>query len=57
MDYPDRYPAIIRAVTREDIQRVALKYLHPDRGILVVVGDLAKAQVPSYNAKENCTLP
>jgi len=55
MDYPDRYPAIIRAVTREDIQRVALKYLHPDRGILVVVGDLAKAQVPSYNAKESCT--
>ncbi|MCI0484151.1 MAG: insulinase family protein [candidate division NC10 bacterium] len=39
MDYPDRYPEIIRAVTREDIQRVARKYLHPDKGTLVVVGD------------------
>ncbi|MFQ5960728.1 MAG: M16 family metallopeptidase [Candidatus Methylomirabilales bacterium] len=46
MDYPQRYPEIIRAVTREDVLRVARKYLHPDRGILVVVGDQDKANLP-----------
>ncbi len=46
MNYPERYPAIIKAVTREDILRVARKYLHPDRGILVVVADPDKAKLP-----------
>jgi zinc protease len=45
MNYPERYPAIIKAVTREDILRVARKYLHPDRGILVVVADPDKAKL------------
>ncbi|MFQ5656211.1 MAG: M16 family metallopeptidase [Candidatus Methylomirabilales bacterium] len=45
MDYPDRYPEIIQAVTREDVQRVARKYLHPDRSVLVVVADQAKAKL------------
>ena len=46
MDYPERYPEIIRAVTREDILRVARKYLHPDRGILVILADPAQAKLP-----------
>ncbi|MFQ5802009.1 MAG: M16 family metallopeptidase [Candidatus Methylomirabilales bacterium] len=46
MDYAERYPKIIRAVTREDVLRVAREYLHPDQGILVMVADLAKAQLP-----------
>jgi zinc protease len=46
MDYPERYPEIIRAVTREDVLRVARRYLHPDRGILVVVADPAEAKIP-----------
>ena len=46
MDFPERYPEIIRAVTREDILRVAREYLHPDRGILVVMADPAKATLP-----------
>ena len=46
MDYPERYPAIIKAVTRDDVLRVARKYLHPDRGILVVIADPDKAKLP-----------
>lgn len=46
MDYPERYPEIIRAVTREDVLRVAREYLYLDRGILVVVADPAKATLP-----------
>jgi zinc protease len=46
MEYPERYPEIIRAVTREDVLRVARKYLRPDQGILVVVADLDKAKLP-----------
>ncbi len=43
MDYPEKYPAIIRGITKEEILRVARKYLHPDRTILVVVGNLKEA--------------
>ena len=46
MDYPERYPDLIHAVTRDDILRVARAYLHPDAGILVVVADPGKAQLP-----------
>jgi zinc protease len=35
----DRY----RAVTRQDIQRVARKYLHPDQLTLLVVGDVRES--------------
>ncbi len=43
LDYADRYPELVRQVTTEDIQRVALKYLQPDKLILTVVGNLHKA--------------
>jgi len=46
LDYADRYPGLIGAVTREDILRVARAYLSPDRYVLVVVADLAKAALP-----------
>jgi zinc protease len=45
MDYPARYPALINAVTREDIRRVANKYLHPDAMVVVVVADQEKAKL------------
>ncbi len=45
IDYPERYPQMIWAVTREDVLRVAQKYLHPDQGILVVIADLNKAKL------------
>ncbi len=44
LDYPSRYPSFIRSLTAADIQQVAAKYLHPDRSLLVVVGD--QAQLP-----------
>lgn len=43
MDYAARYPRLIQAITREEILRVAQKYLHPDNDILVVVGNLKVA--------------
>lgn len=46
MNYPEHYPKIIRAVTPEDVLRVARKYLHPNRGILVLLADPAKATFP-----------
>jgi zinc protease len=45
LDYVDRYAGFINAVTVADIQRVARKYLHPDRYALAVVADLTKAKV------------
>lgn len=38
LTYFDDYPAGIRAVTRDDVLRVAQKHLHPDRMSLVAVG-------------------
>ncbi|MEE2888678.1 MAG: pitrilysin family protein, partial [Planctomycetota bacterium] len=37
-DYIHRYPDLIRAVTREDVQRVAREHLHPDRMVRVSAG-------------------
>ncbi len=45
LDYVNRYPALINAVTAADVQRVAQKYLHPDTYALAVVADLAKAKL------------
>lgn len=43
LDYPKRYPSLIEAVTRQDVQRVARQYLHPRDHFLVIVGDLEAA--------------
>ncbi len=45
LDYPQKYPAIIQAVTREDVLRVAKKYLDPDRMVIVVVANQEKAKL------------
>jgi len=45
LDYVDKYPAIINAVTKEDILRVAKKYLDTRNYVLVVVGDMEKAKL------------
>jgi zinc protease len=47
LDYPDRYPDIIRRVTREDVLRAARLYLQPDKLIVVVVANQAKAALKS----------
>jgi predicted Zn-dependent peptidase len=41
----DRYPALINAVTAADVQRVAQKYLDPEKYALAVVADLTKAKI------------
>jgi zinc protease len=41
-DYWDTYPAKITAVTAEDVQRVARKYINPDSFQIVAVGDVSK---------------
>lgn len=43
LDYPEKYPTLIRSVTREEVLRVAQKYLHPENHILVVVANLREA--------------
>ena len=44
-DFPNRYPELIGAVTRSDIQRVARKYIHPKSLILILVADPAKVSI------------
>ncbi|MGQ9688245.1 MAG: M16 family metallopeptidase [Desulfobaccales bacterium] len=44
LDYPWRYPALIRNFTPDDLQKVAQKYLHPDKYLLVVVGNQSELQ-------------
>jgi zinc protease len=53
-DYWDTYAARIMAVTAEEVQRVALKYLNPDTLQLVAVGDATKikAVLEKYGAVE-----
>lgn len=41
-DYLASYRAKISAVTAEQVQRVAEKYIQPERAVIVVVGDAAK---------------
>ena len=45
LDYADRYLGLIQAVTAAEVQRVAQKYLDPDRYALAVVADLKKAKL------------
>jgi zinc protease len=43
LDYPKKYPTLINSVTREEVLRVAKKYLHPKNTILVIVANLKEA--------------
>ncbi|MBI4413237.1 MAG: insulinase family protein, partial [candidate division NC10 bacterium] len=46
MDFPARYPDLIRALTREKVNRVARQYLDPDRSVVVVVGKQDRITLP-----------
>jgi zinc protease len=43
LDYPEKYPSLIRSVTREEVNRVAKIYIQPENYILVIVANLAEA--------------
>ena len=43
LDYPEKYPGLIRSVTRGEVLRVAKAYLTPEDYILVVVANLKEA--------------
>jgi predicted Zn-dependent peptidase len=45
-DYYAKYVQNIQAVSDADVQRVARKYINPDRLIVVVVGDLKTIEAP-----------
>jgi zinc protease len=43
LDYPEKYPSLIRSVSREEVFRVAQKYLDPKNYILIIVANLKEA--------------
>jgi zinc protease len=45
LDYPQRYAVLIDAVTKDDILRVAKKYIDPDRMVMVVLGNQEKIKL------------
>jgi zinc protease len=45
-DYFDRYRENIDAVSREDVERVAQKYIDPDRAQIVIVGNAKQVREP-----------
>jgi zinc protease len=45
LDYAERYPKLISAVTAADVQEVARKYLHPDALQVVAVANQAEAGI------------
>ena len=45
LDYADRYPKLIGAVTKDQVQRVAKQYLHPDALLLVAVANQSEAAI------------
>jgi zinc protease len=44
LDYYRQLPASIAAVTSEDVQRMANKYIHPESAVVVGAGDRAKIE-------------
>ena len=45
LSYFQDYPKAVQAVTKDDVLRVAQKYLHPDKYALVVVAKQAEAKI------------
>jgi zinc protease len=51
LDYAERYPKIIAAITADDVQAVARQYLHPDAIDLVAVANQAEAKISIAGAE------
>ncbi len=56
LDYPEKYTAFIRSVSRDDVLRVAKTYLHPEGFVLVIVGDLKEAGIDSNESDPPATI-
>ncbi|GER93690.1 insulinase family protein [hot springs metagenome] len=52
-DYIKRYPDYINQVTKEDVLRVAKKYLNSENYVLVIVGDKKKIDLSYLQPSEN----
>jgi len=48
-DYFDRYRENISAIGKDDIARVAQKYIDPDRSLIVIVGNASQVREPLGN--------
>ena len=44
LDYVERYPELIRAVTAEEVNAAIRKYFRPDHLTIVIAGDVEGAQ-------------
>jgi zinc protease len=52
LDYPEKYPKLIGAVTKDDVLAVAKKYLHPDAVLLVAVANQNEAKIKSATVEK-----
>jgi len=48
-DYFDRYRENISAIGKDDVARVAQKYIDPDRSLIVIVGNASQVREPLGN--------
>ena len=45
LDYADRYPKLIESVSKEDVQRMAKQFLHPDAALVVAATNQREAAI------------
>jgi predicted Zn-dependent peptidase len=55
LDYAERYPKLIDAVSKLDVQEAAQKYLHPDALQLVAVANQALAKINTASLSPQTT--
>ncbi len=48
LDYPSKYQTLINSISKDDILRVAKKYLHPDKIVIVVVAKQDEAKLHAF---------
>ncbi|MBZ0158325.1 MAG: insulinase family protein [Alphaproteobacteria bacterium] len=49
-DYVEKYPGYINSVTKDDVLRVAKKYLTPENSVLVIVGNKDLLRLPQLQS-------
>ncbi|OGW37968.1 MAG: hypothetical protein A2Y97_05530 [Nitrospirae bacterium RBG_13_39_12] len=51
LDYAEKYPDYINSVTKEDVLKVARKYLDPEKYVLVIVANQKKADIQGLDSQ------